>query len=64
MSLGWNTESALLPSKSKDIKNVTGDSMMGLKAVIYKQELKMSKEGGTKRRRGACARRTFFLPPR
>lgn len=42
MSLGWQCESALLPSKAKPI-NVDGKSMMGLLAVVYDQEKKFSK---------------------
>jgi hypothetical protein len=37
MSLGWQTESALLPSKSKPIK-VGNKSLIGLKSVLYQQE--------------------------
>ena len=37
MSLGWQSESALLPSKSKPI-NVDGKSMVGLKALLYNEE--------------------------
>jgi hypothetical protein len=37
MSLGWQCESALLPSKSKPI-NVDGKSMVGLKALLYNEE--------------------------
>ena len=37
MSLGWQTESALLPSNSKPI-NVDGKSLVGLKALLYDQQ--------------------------
>ncbi|CAM9456117.1 unnamed protein product [Chrysoparadoxa australica] len=37
MSLGWSTESALLPSKSKTIK-VDSRSMVGLKSMVYEKE--------------------------
>jgi hypothetical protein len=37
MSLGWQTESALLPSKAKAI-NVDSKSLFSLKAVIYETE--------------------------
>lgn len=37
MSLGWQTESALLPSKAKPI-NVDAKSLLNLKAVVYDQE--------------------------
>ena len=36
MSLGWNTESALVPSQSKEIKGVTSASMLALKASVSK----------------------------
>lgn len=37
MSLGWQTESALLPSKAKPIK-VDNKSMVGLKSILLQQE--------------------------
>jgi hypothetical protein len=37
MSLGWQSESALLPSKAKPIQ-VNNASMMGLKALMYNEE--------------------------
>lgn len=37
MSLGWNTESALLPSKAKAIA-VSQTSMLDLKAIVYERE--------------------------
>ena len=37
MSLGWNTESALLPSKAKAIE-VSQSSMLDLKAIIFERE--------------------------
>ena len=40
MSYGWNSESALLPSKPKEIKGVTSASMLALKASAE------SKSGG------------------
>lgn len=42
MSLGWQCESALLPSKAKPI-NVDGKSMLGLLAVVAGEEKKISK---------------------
>jgi hypothetical protein len=38
MSLGWQTESALLPSKSKPINNVSNKSLLQLKNLIFQQE--------------------------
>jgi len=39
MSLGWQTESALLPKSSKKIKVDDGSvSMLALKAIVYKKE--------------------------
>lgn len=55
MSLGWQTESALLPSKSKQINNVDGKSLIELKALIYaKEENKRSGENTkvSRKRRG------------
>eukprot|EP01038_Epipyxis_sp_PR26KG_P017631 gene17631-24513_t len=40
MSLGWQSESALLPSKSKPINNVNNASIVNLKAVLYEHEQK------------------------
>ena len=37
MSLGWNTESALLPKKAKPI-SVGNKSLLALKAVVYEKE--------------------------
>mmetsp|Transcript_67459 Transcript_67459/g.152663 ORF Transcript_67459/g.152663 Transcript_67459/m.152663 type:complete len:110 (+) Transcript_67459:70-399(+) len=37
MSLGWNTESALLPSKAKKI-DVDSSSMLDLKAIVSERE--------------------------
>lgn len=37
MSLGWNTESALLPSKAKAI-DVSQSSMLDLKAIVFERE--------------------------
>lgn len=37
MSLGWQTESALVPRTAKPI-NVTNESMMSLKAVVFSKE--------------------------
>lgn len=37
MSLGWQTESALLPSNSKKI-DIDGKSIIGLKAIVYEKE--------------------------
>jgi hypothetical protein len=41
MSLGWQTESALLPSKAKPIA-VDGKSLLSLKAVVFDQEKKVT----------------------
>ena len=41
MSLGWQSESALLPSKAKPI-HVDGRSMLSLKALVYDAEQKLS----------------------
>lgn len=41
MSLGWQTESALLPSKAKPI-SVDGKSLVSLKAIVFSQEKKSS----------------------
>jgi hypothetical protein len=51
MSLGWQSESALLPSKATPI-NVDSKSMMGMKALVYKLEHNLSakaagREGAT-----------------
>lgn len=54
MSLGWQTESALLPSKSKQINNVDDKSMVGLKALIYSEE---NKRTGDKVNRKAVNRK-------
>mmetsp|Transcript_696 Transcript_696/g.1006 ORF Transcript_696/g.1006 Transcript_696/m.1006 type:complete len:301 (+) Transcript_696:42-944(+) len=43
MSHGFLTESALLPSKSKKIK-VDGNSLLGLKALVYEKEQKILAE--------------------
>ena len=40
MSLGWQCESALLPSKAKPIHLSNNSSMVGLKAVIFANEQK------------------------
>ena len=37
MSLGWQTESALLPSKAKPI-HVDSKSMVGLKSIVFDEE--------------------------
>lgn len=42
MSLGWQTESALLPNKSKPI-NISGSSLLSLKAIVSQHENKLSK---------------------
>ncbi len=39
MSLGWLTESALIPKPAKEIK-VSEGSLADLKAVVYEQETK------------------------
>lgn len=39
MSLGWQCESALLPSKSKPINNVDTKSLIGLKSFIYNNQV-------------------------
>ena len=44
MSLGWQSESALLPSKATPI-NVDSKSMLSMKALVYKIEQKLSNEG-------------------
>lgn len=41
MSLGWQSESAILPSKAKPI-NVDSKSMIGLKALVYSEEQRVS----------------------
>jgi hypothetical protein len=41
MSLGWQCESALLPSKAKPI-NIDSKSMMKLKAAVFNEEMKLS----------------------
>ena len=46
MSLGWQSESALLPSKATPI-NVDSKSMMSMKALVYKIEQKLSSEGAS-----------------
>ena len=46
MSLGWQSESALLPSKATPI-NVDCKSMMSMKAIVYKIEQKLSSEGAS-----------------
>ena len=46
MSLGWQSESALLPSKATPI-NVDSKSMMSMKALVYKIEQKLSAEGAS-----------------
>jgi hypothetical protein len=58
MSLGWQTESALLPSKAKPI-HVDSKSMVGLKSIVFNEEERLrSKDirddvhGGFKSRRG------------
>lgn len=48
MSLGWQCESALLPSKSKPI-NVDGKSMVGLKALLYNEEQNKTGTGSSQR---------------
>ena len=55
MSLGWQSESALLPSKATPI-NVDSKSMMGMKALVYKLEHNLSakaaaREGATYERK-------------
>lgn len=55
MSLGWQSESALLPSKATPI-NVDSKSMMSMKALVYNIEQKLSskvnnqEEGGYRRK--------------
>ena len=44
MSLGWNTEAAILPKKSKPIHNVDSRTMLGLKAIVYEQEQRKSQQ--------------------
>ncbi|KAH8092945.1 hypothetical protein JL720_5115 [Aureococcus anophagefferens] len=60
MSLGWNTESALMPSKAKKIEAPKG-SMAGLKSQVFKTSLDAAAQasgGGRKYARGtATARR-------
>ncbi|CAN0185066.1 unnamed protein product, partial [Phaeothamnion confervicola] len=63
MSLGFLTESALLPSKAKPI-NVDGRSMLDLKALVFEREQQQRAdgdgddvEGGVRHRRGLAARR-------
>jgi hypothetical protein len=41
MSLGWQCESAILPSKAKPIK-IDSTSILGLKALVYSEEQKRS----------------------
>lgn len=38
MSMGWQTESALLPRKAKPIPNVSASSLLGLKAIVSSHE--------------------------
>ena len=45
MSLGWQSESALLPSKATPI-NVDSKSMMSMKALVYTIEQKLSSKTG------------------
>ncbi|CAM9395021.1 unnamed protein product, partial [Discosporangium mesarthrocarpum] len=45
MSLGFLTESALLPSQSKSIR-VDGRSLVDLKAVVYEKEQRVKSQGG------------------
>ncbi len=45
MSYGWQTESAILPSKAKPIK-VDSTSILGLKALVYNEEQKRSNKSG------------------
>ncbi len=47
MSLGWQCESAILPSKAKPIK-VDSTSILGLKALVYDQEQKRTNNGASK----------------
>ena len=51
MSLGWNTESALLPSKAKAI-DVSQSSMLDLKAIVFERE---EQRRHARRHRGAEA---------
>lgn len=48
MSLGWQCESALLPSKSKPI-NVDAKSIVGLKALLYNEEQNKATNGSFNR---------------
>jgi len=50
MSLGWQTESALLPSKVKPI-HVDSNSLFSLKAVIYETEQRQKLNNATKERK-------------
>lgn len=43
MSLGWLSESTLLPKKRKEIEGVTANTMVELKALIYEQQTKAKK---------------------
>ena len=38
MSLGFRTESALMPSKARKIENVSSESMAGLRAIVQQKE--------------------------
>eukprot|EP00613_Pedinella_sp_CCMP2098_P073410 CAMPEP_0171912782 /NCGR_PEP_ID=MMETSP0993-20121228/11358_1 /TAXON_ID=483369 /ORGANISM="non described non described, Strain CCMP2098" /LENGTH=436 /DNA_ID=CAMNT_0012546689 /DNA_START=3 /DNA_END=1313 /DNA_ORIENTATION=+ len=44
MSLGWNTESALLPSKAKPILGLDSRSLLDLQAIVSEKEEERSKK--------------------
>lgn len=50
MSLGWQTESAILPSKAKPI-HVDNKSMVGLKALVLQQEQQLKLKQGSSQER-------------
>lgn len=52
MSLGWQCESALLPSNSKPI-HVDGKSLVGLKALLYDEQQRSKGKDGHDGRRNA-----------
>jgi hypothetical protein len=61
MSLGWQCESAILPSKAKPIK-IDSTSILGLKALVYSEEQKRSNSSTANNRHlGAHRSKTLNL---
>ncbi|KAJ8907149.1 hypothetical protein NDN08_003631 [Rhodosorus marinus] len=50
-SLGWRTQSTVLPSKAKEIRNVSARSMFDLKAALYAKEEESRRGTRTVRKR-------------